>query len=116
MQSRSVKNARKSERVFDSCDEQMCNLHEQEVMVRSKLDVSAKRARHVLRHCDDSDHAIPDMSASFQHHAYDKDSHRKYLADDGNKDKVTLTRFLNAGIITAVVFGLQKRFHRGGKR
>lgn len=94
----------------------MCDIHKHEMTTRPELDVCAKRARHVLRHFDDNDHDIPDMSASFQHHAYDEDSHRNYLADDGNKDKVTLTRFLNAGIITAVVFGLQKRFHRGGKR
>lgn len=116
VQSTSVKSTRKGERVSDSYDEEMCDIHKHEMTTRPELDVCAKRARHVLRHFDDNDHDMPDMSASFQHHAYDEDSHRNYLADDGNKDKVTLTRFLNAGIITAVVFGLQKRFHRGGKR
>lgn len=102
-------NAHGSEQEYDLCDDE-------DILAGQERGVSRKSACRILRHCDDSDNDIPNMSASFQDAAYDENMLRNYLAVEGNKDKVTLTRFLNAGILTAVVCGLQKKFHRRGKR
>lgn len=55
---------------------------------------------------------VPDMDQVFD----DSLQRREYLGNDDNKNKVTLTRFLNAGILTAVVYGVQKKFRGKGKR
>jgi hypothetical protein len=60
---------------------------------------------------DDRFDEVPDMDQVF-----DEKKRREYLGNDDNKNKVTLTRFLNAGILTAVVYGVQKKFRGKGKR
>lgn len=53
---------------------------------------------------DGSTCSIPDMDAIDQAPAND------YFDTSGNRDKIAITRFVNAGILTALVCGVQKRF------
>ena len=76
---------------------------------------TTKLRRRTLHHWDDDDDEIPDMSSTF-HPEYTEEMRQSYLSNKDNKDKVTLTRFVNASVITAVVCGLQRRLHIGGKR
>jgi len=56
--------------------------------------------------------SVPDMDEVF----LEPQRRSEYLVDDANKDKVTLTRFVNAGILTAVVCGVQRKFRGKGKQ
>lgn len=65
---------------------------------------------HIRHHVDDNEIEldIPDM--------FSEPEKAKYYASDNNRDKVTLTRFVNAGILTAVVCGVQRRLGGNSKR
>ena len=61
---------------------------------------------------DDHDDDMPEMSNSFGCDNCVKERHRSHVASETFRDKVHLTRFLNAGLMTAMIFGLNKKPRR----
>jgi hypothetical protein len=65
--------------------------------------------------CDlshDLDEEVPEMSSSFNSDTCVKERHRLHTMSETLRDKVHLTRFLNAGLMTAMIFGLNKKPRR----
>jgi hypothetical protein len=61
---------------------------------------------------EDHDDDMPEMSSSFSCDTCVKERHRSHVANETFRDKVHLTRFLNAGLMTAMIFGLNKKPRR----
>lgn len=53
---------------------------------------------------------MPDVSEEEE-----ENQREKYLRDDGNKDRVLLTRFLNAGVLALVAFSFSSVGSKGRK-
>mmetsp|Transcript_7847 Transcript_7847/g.9006 ORF Transcript_7847/g.9006 Transcript_7847/m.9006 type:complete len:477 (-) Transcript_7847:191-1621(-) len=59
---------------------------------------------------DGSCGSVPEIDMDMDLDIMDTSAANAYFENDSNKDKIAITRFLNAGILSAVVCGVQKRF------
>jgi len=59
---------------------------------------------------DGSYGSVPEIDMDLDMNIMDTSVPDAYFEDDSNKNKIAITRFLNAGIVSAVVYGVQKRF------
>lgn len=58
--------------------------------------------------------SVPDMSLP-ELSEEEENPREKYLRDDGNKDRVLVTRFLNAGVLALVAYSFSSMGSKGRK-